>query len=321
MQNKYNPLISIIIPTFNRGHLINEVLDSILEQSYLNWECIVVDDGSVDKTKDILTSYVSRDNRIKYYNRPLDRQKGASSCRNYGFEKSKGEYIHWFDSDDLYTKNAIKTYINSFNKNIDVVISPLKKVNFEMIELSVVRIYSDNLLQDYITGKVAFYVSGPVWRRTFLLQQLYLFDVSLGNLDDWDFNLRMLYSKPKLFYLKVPMLYYRIHQASLSQELGNLNITELKSDFSARLKHVSLLEEHNNKIELKVLKELIIDRYIYFINKSLVNQNTKVVLFLAVPFVKNSIIFRDFRFFKIIAIASFYTVFKKGYRWIKQSRN
>ena len=65
-----NPLVSIIIPTYNRAHLIGETLDSVLAQTYQNWECIIVDDGSSDNTDDVVNDYVKKDPRFKYYYRP-----------------------------------------------------------------------------------------------------------------------------------------------------------------------------------------------------------------------------------------------------------
>lgn len=84
------PLVSIIIPTYNRAHLIGETLDSVLAQIYTNWECIVVDDGSTDSTAELLAFYVEKDSRFQYHHRPKDRLKGANACRNYGFELSRG---------------------------------------------------------------------------------------------------------------------------------------------------------------------------------------------------------------------------------------
>lgn len=100
-------LVSIIIPTYNRAHLIGETLKSVLEQTYKNWECIVVDDGSKDETSEIVQCYLDKDSRFKYYLRPKNRPKGANACRNYGFELSKGEYIQWLDSDDLIGQEKI----------------------------------------------------------------------------------------------------------------------------------------------------------------------------------------------------------------------
>ena len=72
-------LISIIIPTYNRAHLISETLDSILAQTYLNWECIVVDDGSTDTTADVMREYIKKNSRFQYHQRPDNRKKGPNS--------------------------------------------------------------------------------------------------------------------------------------------------------------------------------------------------------------------------------------------------
>ena len=113
-----NPLVSIIIPTYNRVHLIGETLDSIIAQTYQNWECIVVDDGSTDGTDELMAAYVGQDSRFQYHHRPEERLSGGNAARNYGFEMSKGEYINWFDSDDLMhsekLEKQVKTLHNSF---------------------------------------------------------------------------------------------------------------------------------------------------------------------------------------------------------------
>src|SRR5690554_6700123 len=111
------PLVSIIIPTFNRAHLIGETLDSVLAQTYHNWECIVVDDGSTDNTDEVMAEYMDRDARFQYHNRPEDRLKGANACRNIGLEKAQGEYTVFFDSDDLMTLDHIEVKLNSILKN------------------------------------------------------------------------------------------------------------------------------------------------------------------------------------------------------------
>ncbi len=81
-------IIIIIIPTYNRAHLIGETLDSILAQTYTNWECIVVDDGSTDETDSLLAAYCAKDKRFQYQHRLSDRPKGANACRNYRFIKN-----------------------------------------------------------------------------------------------------------------------------------------------------------------------------------------------------------------------------------------
>lgn len=128
-------LISIIIPTYNRAHLLGETLDSILAQTYPHFECLVVDDGSTDHTAELLEFYIEKDTRIKYFSRPHDLPKGANACRNYGFKRSEGEFINWFDSDDLMTVNFLEVKINAaLTGNFDYVITKTECFSGNSIE-------------------------------------------------------------------------------------------------------------------------------------------------------------------------------------------
>ncbi|MDT0688602.1 glycosyltransferase family 2 protein [Salegentibacter sp. F188] len=93
--------ISIILPTLNRVHLIGEMLDSVLKQTFENWECLIIDDGSTDNTKEIVHSYTEKEKRFKYLQRSDSHQKGLPGARNYGLECAKGKYIIFFDDDDI----------------------------------------------------------------------------------------------------------------------------------------------------------------------------------------------------------------------------
>ncbi|MCY2687848.1 glycosyltransferase family 2 protein [Salinimicrobium sp. TH3] len=125
-----NPLVSIIIPTYNRSDLLGATLDSIRSQTYTNWECIVVDDGSLDYIGELMWFYCSKDPRIKFYHRPRTRRKGANACRNYGFELSTGKYNQWFDSDDLMVPQFLEVKVRTIEEHdVDFVIS--KTANFK----------------------------------------------------------------------------------------------------------------------------------------------------------------------------------------------
>ncbi|MCL7764203.1 glycosyltransferase [Polaribacter sp. Z014] len=310
-------LISIIIPTYNRAHIISETLNSIIAQTYRNWECIIVDDGSTDGTITVIDQYIKKDNRFQYHKRPSNRLKGANACRNYGFELSKGDCIQWFDSDDLYLKEAFETYINNFKSNINVVISPLRKVDFKMRSLSISKIESEDLINNYLIGKVAFFVSGPMWKTSFLKEQKHLFDEKLGNLDDWDFNLRMLYKQPVIKFLEKPLILYRIHENSFSHEIGKLNRIEIDSEFKARQKHLSLLKKYNYNNELKTLKYFILTRYIYFIKQSLIARKYKLLINLYLKYLKYSFKYLDIRVIKVSVGTVLCVFFNKGYKWVK----
>ena len=124
------PRISIVIPTFNRGDLIKETLDSVQAQTYKSWECIVVDDGSTDNTAMVLNSYQEKDGRIQYIKRPEHLPKGANTCRNLGIEKAGGDYIVFFDSDDLMTPDHLEVKLKPFeDEAIDFTIAKTEFFN------------------------------------------------------------------------------------------------------------------------------------------------------------------------------------------------
>ena len=189
-----NPLVSIIIPTYNRAHLIGETLDSILAQTYTNWECIIVDDGSTDDTDAVVGKYVDKDLRFHYYPRPADRPKGANACRNYGFERSNGEYVNWFDSDDLMVSDKLSTDVSIvINTDFDFTISQSEFFNTtqdENIGYWNNVLWSDEPLDDFIQKKISWSPNAPIWKRQILIKQNLVFDEKLQNAQDYWFHIQ-----------------------------------------------------------------------------------------------------------------------------------
>jgi glycosyltransferase involved in cell wall biosynthesis len=189
--NNETPLVSIIIPTYNRAHLIGETLDSILDQTYPNWECIIVDDGSSDNTDTIVGAYVAKDERFKYYHRPDTHKPGGNGARNYGFKMSKGDYVNWFDSDDLMLDNFLSIAKNTLHKSaldfalFDYKIFTNNKENVFYIQKN----QSDNLLEDYVTFKINFGTCAIIWNRNIISK--FTFNEDLTKAQDLDFNFRI----------------------------------------------------------------------------------------------------------------------------------
>jgi GalNAc5-diNAcBac-PP-undecaprenol beta-1,3-glucosyltransferase len=96
-----NPLVTIIMATYNREHLIEETLSSIQNQSYKNWECLIIDDWATDNTKEVLERLLKFDTRFQYHRRPKKYKKGLPGCRNYGLDLAKGDLVIFFDDDDI----------------------------------------------------------------------------------------------------------------------------------------------------------------------------------------------------------------------------
>ena len=188
------PQISIIIPAFNRAKLLSETLDSVVVQTFTDWECIVVDDGSLDNTESMMKARTEIDHRFKYYKRPSHMPKGANACRNYGFEKSEGTYIQWFDSDDLMPTDKLEVQL----KSIESVDAPFTYCNFSVFRNNVDAIIIErnnivqgiDLLSDYVTGVVNVNTPCFFWRRT-AVSNVH-FDVTIQRAQELDFHFRVL---------------------------------------------------------------------------------------------------------------------------------
>ncbi len=117
-----NPLISVIIPTYNRGWIIKEAIVSVLAQDYLNFELIVVDDGSTDITHDILNSYQKNILVLRQNN------KGVSSARNRGLAEASGHFIAFLDSDDTWLPQKLSRQVDFFHSNPDALICQTEEI-------------------------------------------------------------------------------------------------------------------------------------------------------------------------------------------------
>lgn len=312
-----NPLISIIIPTYNRAHLINATLDSIIAQTYTDWECIIVDDDSTDNTEEVIKSYIKNDSRFRYFKRPKDRIKGPNSCRNIGFEMSKGAWVNWFDSDDIYIDRALERFVKVIHHDLDVIVAKLVKIDSNTNEvLGYNRIFTQNLIQDYYTGLVSFYVSGPLWSKLFLNNQKELFDEKIRFLDDWDFNLRMLYQKPKIKFIDEILIKYIINTNSLSNQIYKLDTLEINSEIYARDKQLKIVKE-NKLVDISICTKFTRDRYKTVLRDCLINDSRKRRILMYNMIVKN-IELRDFKsLFKSIVGYFSFIMFGKGYAFFK----
>ncbi|WP_168801844.1 glycosyltransferase family 2 protein [Empedobacter tilapiae] len=272
MENKVSPLVSIIIPTYNRADLIGETLDSIIGQTYQNWECIVVDDGSTDHTEEILSSYIKKDNRISYHKRPSVYKSGGNGARNYGFDISKGEYINWFDSDDVMVDTFVSDKINNI-KNNDIIICSHFTVNSE---LEIIKRYDivieNNILYDYMIWGENFNVLTPsiLFKKEFLVKGSFKFNEKILRGQEAEFLINI-FSKTinilKFEIINKPLFYYRQHSNTktfeYNKQLNKFNYSLLYTFFQKYfiskefnfllLKNDTLF--HLKNLSIKVIKE------------------------------------------------------------------
>ncbi len=109
-----NPFFSVILPTYNRAHFLDRSIQSVINQTFTDWELIIVDDGSTDNTKEVVEKYQKSDSRIKYI---YQENKRLPTARNTGIINSNGMYICFLDSDDQYKSNHLKSHFEAINNS------------------------------------------------------------------------------------------------------------------------------------------------------------------------------------------------------------
>src|SRR5919112_808436 len=123
--NTSRPLVSVVVPSYNYGHLIRETLESLAAQTYEHWECVVVDDGSKDDTRAVVEAYAAGDPRVRYVWQENARQGAA---RNNGLRHSSGDYFQFLDADDLLEPHKFERQVEYLESHpeVDVVYSGVR---------------------------------------------------------------------------------------------------------------------------------------------------------------------------------------------------
>jgi glycosyltransferase involved in cell wall biosynthesis len=251
--NKY---VSIIVPIYNTELYLAETIESVLSQTYGNWELLLIDDGSTDSSAAICKAYQEKDVRIHYY---FKQNGGQASARNLGIKKSKGEWIAFLDADDLWLPKkleeqfiAIEKYAPDFLYGMGYFYYPEKKEKL--------------VAYDWITGKRSgadffqtLYSSCSVNTNTVLVKKE-LFD-TIGNFnedpmmrgtEDWDLWLRIAQQVDVIYGAPERNVYYRIHP-------GGIHFQDIRM-LRGKAK---IYSQYDNDKSISRLKRLRQYRYVY----------------------------------------------------------
>ena len=125
MKNKTYPLVSVVIPSFNHGKFIHKAIESVINQTYRNWEAFIIDNNSTDETNNILNYY--KDIRIKKLK--IENDGVIAKSRNLGIKAAKGDWIAFLDTDDWWTEDKLEICLNSIDENTDFVYHKLEIKN------------------------------------------------------------------------------------------------------------------------------------------------------------------------------------------------
>lgn len=246
-------LVSVIIPTFNYGHFIGATLESLLAQTYRNWECIIIDDGSSDNTHDVVETFCSRDTRFKYI---YQENKGMSAARNIGIKEAAGSYIQFLDADDLLEKRKFESQVKFLveNPDIDMVYCDARYFPSEepdkqyagidgSVKSKIKKISggSEELLRCLLVDNIIV-ISCPLLRKS-LVESFGFFDEKLRTLEDWDYWLRCINHPVKVHFTEHDegraLIRYHSNSASRSR------IKMLETNIAIRRRLVLSLQDNS----------------------------------------------------------------------------
>ncbi|MCF4102119.1 glycosyltransferase family 2 protein [Gillisia sp. M10.2A] len=219
-------LISIIVTCYNQEKYISKALESILLQTYEDWECIVVDDGSTDNSFLKIQEFVDKDSRFKYF---FHENSGVSTTRNKGIEASQGSYIQFLDGDDFLEKTKLDKSIEviKHNSKIDVVFSNFKL--YDDKKNKYLSPYCDFQLDkfnfNYVLYKWDDGFSIPI--HTGLIKSSILTDFNfpenIRSKEDWLMWVYIFNRDPIVFFIDKPLAIYRIHKRSITMSTSMYN--------------------------------------------------------------------------------------------------
>lgn len=208
------PLVSVIIPTFNRAHLLRRAIESVLQQSLGCWELIVIDDGSTDETPEIVAGF--RDPRIRYIHHGHNR--GNAAARNTGIRLSSGKYVAFLDDDDEWLPDKLERQVallESCPREVGLVYCGVTFLDV----VTGKRRYKRPRLKGYVGAQVLTWngigtASSVVIRRE-VLDEMGGFDEALPACVDWDMWIRVS-QKYMVDFVDDPLVIYREHSASVT---------------------------------------------------------------------------------------------------------
>jgi hypothetical protein len=240
-------LVSIIVPVYNRDALLPRCLGSIEQQTFKEWECLVVDDGSTDASVQIANAFRKRDSRFKVFAR-RSRQKGAAACRNEGIQQAAGEYVMFLDSDDLLRESCLADRVELIKEHASCDFVVFQMEGFSEVPGDIAIAWNiakpePDLLR-FLKLDVPWSITGPIWKRTALLKSGG-FDETLPGWQDWQLHVAALLEGARYCCAStLPDSFYRMHGTDkIGGEAASLRHVRPKARYV-----IQLLEKHAHQL-------------------------------------------------------------------------
>lgn len=209
------PKVSVIIPCYNQAHFLPEALASVQAQTFQDWECIIVNDGSPDNTAEVAREWIARDSRFQYIEKP---NGGLSSARNRGLQEATGEYVHFLDSDDYVAPEFYREMVRSLESDPGAC---LAFTGWSLVDSVRNVLTSDQVVNPdydwyhYMLQRCLCPCHAIVCKKE-LFDLVGNFDESLRSCEDWDMWLRIAATGRGLAQVEGHFVYYRQHGQSMT---------------------------------------------------------------------------------------------------------
>jgi len=282
-----NELVSIIIPCYNYAHILPQTLDSVLKQTYGQWECIIVDDGSKDNTKEVVHQYITNDSRFKY---KYQENKGPNAARNIALLQCNGSFIQFLDADDLLESKKLEIHVNYLKEHsqVDIVYSEARYFTSQEPSLRLYSIYSkpgeDKPWMPKVSGKGEDILipllnknimvnSSPLLRKT-IVDKVGLSDEELWQAEDWHFWIKCALAGAYFQYINhsKTLVLIRFHPFSNSTDRWKMFFSEL----IMRNKIQQLLVDPKLSKLNKEIRSRLISLLEKLANKTIIYQSKKI---------------------------------------------
>lgn len=230
--------VSIIVPCYNQAQYLDECLQSVLEQTYHDWECIIVDDSSPDNTEEIAKKWLEKDSRFKYLKKE---NGGVSSARNFGIEKANGTWILPLDGDDKIGTEYLSLAAKHFENNPTIIYCKADLFGTEEGSWNLRKYsYSEMLRVNHI------FCSALFTKKSWLDAGGYDTSFVFG-MEDWDFWLSILQPDSKVLQLDYTGFYYRRKKTSRDTEFLKSESKQSETEKKIYTKHLNkyLLFDNN----------------------------------------------------------------------------
>lgn len=228
------PTVSIILATYNRAEYILESLYSIQQQTLTDWECLIIDDGGTDNTQEILAPILKQDTRFQYFIRTSKYQKGLPGSRNFGLDIAKGDYIIFFDDDDIAHPQNLELCVLelsntelSFCRYIRDVFRGDFVYNFDYSKEYTSFYIDSSDINKVLRNELQFNSCAVMWTKECYTNHRYTEHLKYA--EEWEVYARIITSVNKGISINKTLYYGRKHDVSITGDFGNRNLNSLSS--------------------------------------------------------------------------------------------